>query len=108
MSLNKTLTINLCSTVLLAMTVLPANAIDCEKFLRMHGMASRAQFQCGFKSYNKEIIAQAKVCNGYLSEERVEENIKAGMKIFDDNVANLGKQEACDDVLNSLPMVVRK
>ena len=88
--------------------VFPAYAIDCERFLRMHGMASRAQFQCGFKKYNKEIIAQAKVCNGYLSEERVEENLKAGTMIFDDNTQKMGKQEACDDVLKSLPMVVKR
>ena len=83
-------------------------SLDCEKFLRMHSLASRAQFECNFSRYSNDILAQAKECNDVLSEERTKENLMAGTKLFDDEVAALGLEAACSKVLETLPLVVTK
>ena len=84
------------------------DSVDCEAFLRMHGFASRAQFQCNFSRYSNEILAKAQKCNSVLSEDRVKENLMGGMKRFDEEVEALGQEAACAKVLESLPMVVAK
>ena len=58
------------ATLLLAATSTHAENFDCERHLRMHGMLTRAQFECGFSHYNREIIDRAAECNRNMTLPR--------------------------------------
>jgi len=85
-----------------------AQALDCPQFIRMHGMASRAQFQCGFNQYNEAVIDQARTCARQIGEGKLKSNLMAGMKQFDASEKKIGHQAACRKVLRDLPNVVRQ
>lgn len=85
-----------------------SHAQDCELLLRMHGFATRAQFQCGFNEYNQSIIEEARECNNHLSEARVKENLMKGMKMFDTETKKNGMKKTCKKALDNLPQVLRK
>ena len=88
--------------------VRPALAQDCGTMIRMHAFASRAQFQCGFREYNPNVIEQAKTCGSQMTESERKSNITTGMQMFDELAQKVGQREACSDVLRKLPNVVRQ
>ena len=81
---------------------------DCALFMRAHGFASRAQFECGFSQYNEAVIAQARQCYPQLGEAKVKSNLMSGMRRFDEEARRRGKNKACAAVLKDFPTFVRR
>lgn len=84
--------------------------VECKKTMKLHGFLSRAQFQCGFRSYNNELIAGAAACRKKLklNESGFAELIRPGMELFDSNEKERGHKQVCNDVLKSFPNYVRR
>ena len=57
-------------------------ALDCADFIKMHGMATRAQFQCRFNQYNQEVIDEARTCYRQVGDDRGKDLLMTGMKQF--------------------------
>lgn len=81
----------------------------CEKKVIVHGMLSRAQFECGYSQYNNALIEDSAKCfNDELGDEYGMAMVKYGMKGFDRHVKKFGKKGACNLLLKNFPDYVRK
>lgn len=98
-------------TVLIS-AVFPLNANaagpDCKTMLELHGMLSRAQFQCKFSSYSNDLMDLAKVCFNTVGRDASKQFIRDGMDIFDFNEKKRGHKKMCASVLQKFPNYVRK
>lgn len=81
---------------------------SCEKLVRLHGMLSRAQFQCGYGSYNRGLINQAAECAHDIGEAKMKDKIESGMHDFDANEKEKGHKGFCSELLRVFPQFVRK
>jgi len=79
-----------------ALVSIEAGAVECDVFMRMRGLATRAQFQCGFNRYSTDILEQARACRASMSEASAKRNLRKGMDMFDAEAKDLGKRQACD------------
>lgn len=100
----------LCLTQTNALT--PKNGSEptyCEQIVALHGLLSRAQFECGFSKYNQELINDSAKCFRYeLDEDYGKEVLIFGMKEFDRNVAEHGKAIVCRNLLSEFPEYIEK
>jgi hypothetical protein len=83
-------------------------ASSCETTLKLHGLLTRAQFQCNYRSYNKELIDKAAACAAGFPDPKVKELFENGMKMFDQIETEHGHRKVCGDILRDFPMFVRK
>lgn len=81
---------------------------DCRQTIEAHGFLSRAQFQCGFRSYSREMLDMARVCGRTLGDETSQQLLRSGMEMYDFNEGKVGRQAMCRDVLQRFPGVVRR
>lgn len=81
---------------------------SCEKVVRLHGMLSRAQFQCGYRSYNRSLINKAAECAHDIGDAKMKSKLKSGMHDFDANETEKGHKGICSDLLRAFPQYVRK
>ena len=100
------------STVFAKEALKPANGEQptyCEQVVSLHGLLSRAQFQCGYSQYNQELIDDSKKCFEHESgQERGLEVLKFGMAEFDRNESERGESVICTDLLKAFPEYIRK
>jgi hypothetical protein len=82
------------------------NKQECRRIVETHGFLTRAQFQCGFRRYNKKMLAAAKTCSNYFNASELRHLIVSGMKTFDRNERGKGRRTLCAEVLKSFPKVV--
>jgi hypothetical protein len=68
---------------------------DCHKTLRLHGLLSRAQFQCRFSDYSAIMMGAARRCFAAVGASAAESDITAGMKLFDRNEREQGHAVEC-------------
>ncbi|WP_151739848.1 hypothetical protein [Acinetobacter nosocomialis] len=81
----------------------------CEQIVSVHGLLTRAQFECGYSEYNNELISDSAKCFQYeLGDEYGKEVLMFGMKEFDRNVKKDGKNRTCNNLLKEFPEYVRK
>jgi hypothetical protein len=80
----------------------------CEMTLKMHGMLSRAQFQCGFRKYNTALIDKATSCAPAVGEENLKRLLRQGMSLFDQQEKERGRKVVCRSILADFPAYVRK
>lgn len=80
----------------------------CEKTVKMHGMLSRAQFQCGFSQYNVALIEEARSCAPVVGEADLEGLLREGMSLFDRHEKDRGHKVVCRSILADFPAYVRK
>jgi len=81
----------------------------CEQIVSVHGLLSRAQFECGYSEYNNELISDSAKCFQYeLGDEYGKKVLMFGMKEFDRNVKKDGKNRTCNNLLKEFPEYVRK
>jgi hypothetical protein len=80
----------------------------CKMTLKMHGILSRAQFQCGFSKYNTALIDEAKTCAPTVGEDNLEGLLREGMSLFDKQEKERGRKVACRSILADFPAYVRK
>lgn len=81
----------------------------CEQIVSVHGLLTRAQFECGYSEYNNELISDSAKCFQYeLGDEYGKEVLMFGMKEFDRNVKEDGKNRTCNNLLKEFPEYVRK
>jgi hypothetical protein len=97
----------LAASVLL-LSAASASALDCEAYVKLHGFLSRAQFQCGFSRYAKDVLAQARDCGQHMSEARMSESLASGMKLFDERETERGHTTICNSVLKDFPKAVAR
>ena len=81
---------------------------SCNSTLRTHGFLSRAQFQCGFRHYNEQMIEAARSCSDGRSENDIQAAMLGGMKLFDQNESERGHSKVCRDILKDFPNIVRR
>lgn len=97
----------LCFCLTQANALTPQNGSDptyCEQIVALHGLLSRAQFECGYSKYNNELIADSAKCFKHeLSEDYGEEVLMFGMKEFDRNVQENSKDLICKSLLKEFP-----
>jgi hypothetical protein len=87
-------------------SVASSSAVDCEAYIKLHGFLSRAQFQCGFSRYAKDVLVQARDCGQHMSETRMSESLSSGMKLFDERETERGHAAICNSVLKDFPKAV--
>lgn len=92
----------------LAQAASPEPKEDCKTLLRTHGFLSRAQFQCGYRSYSQSMLNSARACGPRMSEQDVKAALRAGMETFDRSESQRGHKSLCDEILRKFPNVVRK
>lgn len=81
----------------------------CEQIVSVHGLLTRAQMECGYSQYNDELISDSVKCFKHeLGEEYGKEVLKFGMKEFDRNVNEDGKEKTCKTLLIEFPNYVKK
>ena len=81
---------------------------SCDEVVFMHSFLSSAQFTCGFRGYNEELIVDAAQCAKKMSSKESDATIKEGIEKFNDRIKMDGKKETCKAVLEKFPSVVRK
>ena len=81
---------------------------SCEKVIRLHGMLSRAQFQCGYGKYNRTLINQAAACAKDVGDENMKRKLESGMHDFDANEKEKGHKGFCSELLRVFPQFVRR
>lgn len=81
----------------------------CEQIVALHGLLSRAQFECGYSKYNNELIADSAKCFKHeLGDQYGKEVLRFGMKEFDRNVQENGKNLTCKNPLSKFPEYIEK
>jgi len=83
------------------------NDAECKRLLRAHGFLSRAQFQCDFREYSSEMLEAARSCAQRFSETAMQELIRGGMVLFDENEKEKGHKSLCEEILIKFPNIVR-
>lgn len=78
----------------------------CENILKMHGMPSRAQFQCGFSKYNQALIDEARTCAPVVGEANLEGLLRDGMSLLYQHEKERGR--VCRSMLADFPAYIRK
>lgn len=103
-----------CGVSLLAGLCLPAmaNNYDCTQLMYDHGLATSAQLNCGYESYNNAVISKAAQCMAlagqYDDSERLESALRSGIADFQSEYDSASsKEEVCSALASSLPMFVR-
>lgn len=81
--------------------------VDCEPYLRMHGMLRRAQAQCAFTRYNPEIVDTARRCYEKVGPGVGASSIRAGADEFDRMASLRGQSLSCSQIERHFPMAVR-
>jgi hypothetical protein len=84
------------------------NRAKCERVIRVHGMLTRAQFQCNFSKYNTILIDESRRCSPVVGEGNVEDLLRDGMALFDKNEKERGRKALCRSVLSEFPNFVRR
>jgi hypothetical protein len=79
----------------------------CPGILKTHGFLSRAQFQCKFQSYSRDMIDSASRCSKAMNDAEVKQLLRSGMDTFDRNEGERGHAALCRDILTDFPGVVR-
>lgn len=95
------------ATVLLALSGAGVQALDCEAFLRMHGLLRRAANKCSFTQYNPEIVERAKQCYEELGASTAAPLMLKGADDFNLKAEVRGEVAFCADLAKRFPMVVR-
>jgi hypothetical protein len=81
----------------------------CEQIVAIHGLLTRAQVECGYSKYNKELISDSKKCFKHeLGEEYGMEVLKFGLMEYDRHVREEGKELTCKSILKEFPEYVQK
>lgn len=80
----------------------------CEQVVSLHGLLTRAQYQCGYADYNPELIEDSAKCFKHeLGEEYGTKVLKFGMREFDRNEKEIGHKKLCADLLKSYPQYIK-
>lgn len=97
-----------------ATMMMPAYALDndCEQLVYDHGLASAAQFSCGFEFYNDNIITRAKQCRTQAVNEGIEEDfmilLRKGFDDFKESYKEINSQyRLCKDFAEQYPSFVQ-
>ncbi len=81
----------------------------CEQIVSVHGLLSKAQFECGYNKYNDELISDSAKCFQHeLGEKYGKEVLMFGMKEFDRHVKEDGKEFTCKYILKEFPEYIGK
>ncbi|MBV8914760.1 MAG: hypothetical protein JOZ05_17175 [Acetobacteraceae bacterium] len=86
----------------------PAAQSGCESILKAHGFLSRAQFQCNFGWYSREMMESARRCSQGMDEAQVRQLLASGMQTFDRNEQQKGHAAMCREVLANFPGMLRE
>jgi hypothetical protein len=79
-----------------------------EIVLKLHGFLSRAQFECGFRSYSQQMTDFAVAAAAQMPSEKAVSALMAdGMKSFDLGATHSSLRGACAAAAKSFPTVVR-
>jgi hypothetical protein len=87
-----------------------AESLPCADIVYIHGLASGAQFSCGFSGYNLNLIDLASFClrHGPIGEDLFQEILKDGMQEFFNMQNESGQLEACEQVVNDFPDILKR
>lgn len=81
---------------------------SCEELLELHGLLSRAQFQCGFNHYKQSMLDDARRCAASVGSEAAKKQVASGMEIFDYNEGKRGRAAMCSSILENFPDLIRR
>lgn len=80
----------------------------CEQIVSLHGLLSRAQFQCGYEKYNSELIDDSAKCFKHeLGDDYGKKVLKFGMLEFDRNEKEIGHKKICAELLKAYPQYIK-
>lgn len=84
----------------------------CTQLMYDHGLASGAQFNCGFEYYNEDVIDEARTCMEGAEilgkEDELHEILATGLKDFNDAYAQTdAKYKLCRDFAEEYSFFVR-
>ncbi len=74
----------------------------------MHGVLSRAQFQCGFSRYSEAMMDEARSCSRQVGDKAVKSNLKSGMTLFDQRESEWGHDVVCSKILADFPKIIAR
>lgn len=81
---------------------------DCMHVIRLHGMLSRVQFECGFNGYNDDLTRAASQCFHEMDEKEGDVFLREGMSLYDERISNFGKKDTCSSALKTFPKYLSK
>ena len=96
---------------LMMVSALASDDENCMQLMYDHGLASGAQFNCGYKFYNKNIISRAKQCiamaDEYGESDQLNDALASGLKDFNSAYETTdSKHNLCVDFAESYPSFV--
>lgn len=88
-----------------------ASDSTCQQLMYDHGLATAAQFRCGYEHYNENIINKARSCMASAkesgSDEWLMEALKSGLKDFNEAYDEAhGTHKLCSDFARDYPSFV--
>jgi hypothetical protein len=81
---------------------------DCRNIIITYSFTSRAQFQCKFHDYSREMIEAAATCSRKMPKQTVNDLLHIGTDTFDQHAFDEGQAHLCERVLHDFPMVLRR
>ena len=84
-----------------------ASADDCENFIKMDGLFSKAQRECPFSYYAYRFHQHSLMCGEKIGETKWKQLFSQGASTFDSKAASMGKSALCAKLVKDFPMTVK-
>jgi len=94
-------------SIALLITSLSASADDCENFIKMDGLFSKAQRECPFSYYAYRFHQRSLMCAEKTGEAKWKQLFSQGASTFDGKAASMGKSALCNKLVKDFPMTVK-
>ena len=94
-------------SIALLITSLSAAADDCENFIKMDGLFSKAQRECPFSYYAYRFHQHSLMCGEKTGETKWKQLFSQGASTFDGKAASMGKSALCNKLVKDFPMTVK-
>lgn len=91
----------------LLLVSLNASADDCENFIKMDGLFSKAQRECPFSYYAFRFHQHSLLCGEKTGEAKWKQLFSQGASTFDGKAASMGKSALCNKLVKDFPMTVK-
>lgn len=77
----------------------------CVEVLKLHGVLSRAQFQCGFTEYSSRLTDFAQGCAKRIPTSEMQQALRFGMNAFDRQEKDHGHAQVCKMAVDDIDRI---
>jgi hypothetical protein len=85
-----------------------ARADECEGIIKLQGYLIRAQFRCGLPRNDRRTVPQAEECAIRMNERKMQHVLTAGMRMYDKQELEIGREATCVELSKSYPAIMTR